>query len=790
VYDLTVTATGANGQDTQDIAITVTNVLEGAAPTITSGELTRDSTPAITGTATVGSVVTIAVAGATYAVTAIDGTWTLELGAAVPLAGTLALNPNGANTVSVNAADTGIAPVIRTLTIDTIAPTVAITSGVRTSDSTPVITGTAEAGATVSIAVAGATYSVMPVNGSWSLDLGTASATSGILALNAGGANNVSVSATDAAGNIAITTQTLTIDTLPPPVVTPPVVTPPVVMPPVVTPPVVTPPIVTPPVTTTIDGVQVQTATVRNTDGSVSQSVTIPVITAGRQEQAGDNTVADIPLVHSAAGTSLLAAQVPTGLGLQVTGSTVPKAPDASLTDLIREIRAHTEPGSADQTALTEVGSDFLVSLPANTPVLVQTIVLTAAPGSDAPAQPLVISGAPAAPGNLHTALVVDARALPPGSEIQLQNVDFASIIGAVKVTGGNGSQVAWGDGSSQTIILGADDDVLHGGAGNDIVGSAGGNDRIFGDEGNDTVFGGAGNDFIDGGTGRDTLVLTGAVRGDYTVRIENGRTVFSHRDGGADGTDTVAGVETVRFSGHDFSSETAVDRLYEALLNRTPDTAGKAHWMEAIGQGMSMRDVASQILESAEATSLHGSLTEGQFTDMLYRTVLHRAGDGSGKTGWEDFLKGGGARTDMVLAFVNSDEKMASEGTLVDFNTSEVATLVRLYGTMLGRLPDEAGINSFISHHEAGLSLADIADVFVGSGEARQLHGDMTDEQYVDMLYREGLGREADEGGRAGWLNGLGSGALDRGDILLSIADSAEMMKLVGVIDTSIAIA
>ena len=247
-----------------------------------------------------------------------------------------------------------------------------------------------------------------------------------------------------------------------------------------------------PPVTTTIDGVQVQTSVVRNTDGSVWQSLTIPVITAGRQDQAGGNTVADIPLVHSAAGTSLLAAQVPTGLGLQITGSAVPKAPAASHADLIREIMAHTESGSADQTALTGVGLDFVASLPANTPVLVQTIVLTAAPGSDAPSQPLVISGSPSTPGNLHTALVIDSRALPTGSEIQLQNIDFASIIGAVKVTGGNGSQVAWGDGSSQTLILGADDDVLHGGAGDDIVGSAGGNDRIFGDAGNDTVFGGS----------------------------------------------------------------------------------------------------------------------------------------------------------------------------------------------------------------------------------------------------------------------------------------------------------
>ncbi|WP_044437995.1 hypothetical protein, partial [Skermanella aerolata] len=212
VYDVTVTATGAGGQDTQDIAITVTNVLEGSAPTITSGELTRDSTPVITGTATAGSVVTIAVAGATYAVTATDGTWSLDLGAAVPRAGTLALDPNGANSVSVSIAGEEAEVVTQQLTIDTTAPSLAITSITMTSDSIPVITGTAETGAIVTITVESATYSLVATDGAWSLDLGAAVPETGTLTLNLGGANKVSATATDAAGNTATADQTLILD--------------------------------------------------------------------------------------------------------------------------------------------------------------------------------------------------------------------------------------------------------------------------------------------------------------------------------------------------------------------------------------------------------------------------------------------------------------------------------------------------------------------------------------------------------------------------------------------------
>lgn len=159
------------------------------------------------------------------------------------------------------------------------------------------------------------------------------------------------------------------------------------------------------------------------------------------------------------------------------------------------------------------------------------------APNSTSPTEPLIITGTPQLAGNPLNVLVIDTRGLPSGAIIQLQNVEFAAVIGAIKVTGGDGSQFIWGDGASQYIVPGANDDILHGGGGDDTVGSAGGNDQIFGDEGNDVVFGGEGDDAIDGGTGIDTVRLAGAGRADYTMRVENGKLTFTHRNGGADGT-------------------------------------------------------------------------------------------------------------------------------------------------------------------------------------------------------------------------------------------------------------
>ncbi|RIV94010.1 Ig-like domain-containing protein, partial [Azospirillum brasilense] len=77
--------------------------------------------------------------------------------------------------------------------------------------------GTAEAGSTVTVTIGGATYTTIATGGNWSVNLATATPASGTLNLNANGANPVSATATDAAGNTSAPgTQSLTIDTTAP----------------------------------------------------------------------------------------------------------------------------------------------------------------------------------------------------------------------------------------------------------------------------------------------------------------------------------------------------------------------------------------------------------------------------------------------------------------------------------------------------------------------------------------------------------------------------------------------
>ncbi len=105
-----------------------------------------------------------------------------------------------------------------TFTLDTLNPVAAtISSGTLTNNTTPVISGTAEADATVTAVIAGATYTTTATGGLWSIDTATATPVSGSLALNTAGTNSVSVTATDAAGNTSVAAaQTFTIDVLAP----------------------------------------------------------------------------------------------------------------------------------------------------------------------------------------------------------------------------------------------------------------------------------------------------------------------------------------------------------------------------------------------------------------------------------------------------------------------------------------------------------------------------------------------------------------------------------------------
>ena len=85
------------------------------------------------------------------------------------------------------------------------------------------------------------------------------------------------------------------------------------------------------------------------------------------------------------------------------------------------------------------------------------------------------------------------------------------------------------------------------------------------------------------------------------------------------------------------------------------------------------------------------------------------------------------------------------------------------LYINVLGREPDSEGFDEWVSKLKSGeIEGAKLAYGFIFSLE--YLETGAEDGEFVDMLYRAILGREADEGGKAMWLRNLNWGGTRRG--------------------------
>jgi hypothetical protein len=356
-------------------------------------------------------------------------------------------------------------------------------------------------------------------------------------------------------------------------------------------------------------------------------------------------------------------------------------------------------------------------------------------------------------------------------------------------VSGGEGNDFIDGGYGNDTLSGNDGDDTVYGDEGNDFIDGGHGNDKLYGNDDDDTISGGGGNDIIEGGYGTDTLLLVGRDAGDYSFRFHNGNAVITHKDGGTDGSDTVANVEMIRFTGDDMRIGAVVGRLYEALLNREADHDGKNDWVQAHESGLSTHDIAMGFVQSAEAKLLHGEMSDVEYVSMLYTTALDRGADQEGLNNWTKALETGSVdRADVLLGFANSAEKLSSEPVVeMDFNRSEAATLIRMYESLFNRAPDEDGINAHLGGLENGASLHDVALGFVNSAEAEQTYGSMTNIEFIDMLYSSALDRTADVEGLNNWTAALENGFMDRADVLLGFADSTEKIELMGVVTTTI---
>ena len=106
---------------------------------------------------------------------------------------------------------------------------------------------------------------------------------------------------------------------------------------------------------------------------------------------------------------------------------------------------------------------------------------------------------------------------------------------------------------------------------------------------------------------------------------------------------------------------------------------------------------------------------------------------------------------------------------------------MFRVYNAAFARFPDSDGLEYWIDKHSSGEnSNRVVADSFLGSIEFKATYGENVDTgTYVNNLYKNILGRDADQSGYDYWVGQLDSGQENRGELLLGFSESLENKAL-----------
>lgn len=437
----------------------------------------------------------------------------------------------------------------------------------------------------------------------------------------------------------------------------------------------------------------------------------------------------------------------------------------------------------------------------------------------------------------------------------------YASKTGATEVVGGTGKIAFTSTGSnSVTADLSATGNAtVSAGSGNDAITIGRGSYNIDLGSGANLIQ----TTSASGTGGTGSSVNTNAHDG-YTVSVNgSNQIVLDDGQGHTSSLSNVNVVQFS--NGSTFVKASTVDeaviaRMYEAVLNRTADSGGLYSWWDAYNSGqLSLQQVGNSFLNSAEAQArgLGPSVDNTTFVTKLYENLLDRSPDTGGLQSWVNALNSGQiSRADVLVGFTSSAEGTATNagsvllstvpsagldttphtynvvpdgsqtvsggagfdvvnfsGNKADFTTSididkvtlfnastassttinhseyikfgdgsvlisaantDQAVIARMYDAVLHRDADAGGLQAWWSANQSGMSLQDIAHAFLTSPEFQASSGNLPNGAFVDQLYQNMFGRAADQAGHNYWTDQLAHG-MSREDLVVNIAKSLE---------------
>lgn len=244
------------------------------------------------------------------------------------------------------------------------------------------------------------------------------------------------------------------------------------------------------------------------------------------------------------------------------------------------------------------------------------------------------------------------------------------------------------------------------------------------------------------------------------------------------------------------------VTRLYDVCLNRIPDEDGKKTWKDLlINREKSGAETAYGFIFSDEFKNRN--YCNECYVKQLYKAFMGRDYDEDGLKGWVKLLDEGTTREEVFYGFALSDEfkglcdecgiEPGEKGEIPKIGTIPLGNctncdkevdlsgvtqfVIRLYNICLERDPDSEGLNKHCNSLQTRECTGrQVAFNFVFSDEFKS--NEYSDEVYVEYLYRILLNREADESGKADWVELL-QNQKSREDLFQQFGASKEFVEI-----------
>ena len=205
--------------------------------------------------------------------------------------------------------------------------------------------------------------------------------------------------------------------------------------------------------------------------------------------------------------------------------------------------------------------------------------------------------------------------------------------------------------------------------------------------------------------------------------------------------------------------------RRIEANNSNGTDHGSANTWM-AIGAGVRGGFYGS--MPPLNSPDRHGNLSTTVDFRQVYETVIDRwlAADGSSVVG-QSFGD---------LGFLAGPIAGQNPGSSTISIADQRMQISRLYLAYYLRLPDSEGLAYWMRQLSSGRSLTSISDAFAQSAEFKDRYGNLSNVDFVRLVYRNVLQREADAAGLDYWTQRL-AGRDSRGRVMVGFSESPEFV-------------